>query len=87
MKKWMQDGLKGFVGGFIVLPVFSILNSDNTPIQYLFLVGLISGLIGIIPGIIFGTKSEKSWVAYLGGGLLPLFIIILGLLMIIDMYI
>ncbi|MBT3239292.1 MAG: hypothetical protein HON98_02160 [Chloroflexi bacterium] len=85
MEKWMQDSLKGFVGGFLVLPIFSILNSDNTPIQYLLLVGLLSGLIGIIPGIIFGKNSKKSWPAYLGGAIIPLLLIILTLLMIIDM--
>ena len=29
MEKWMQDSLKGFVGGFLVLPIFSILNVYN----------------------------------------------------------
>ena len=74
MKKWMSDGLKGYVAGFITTLIF------NQGIDIYTI--LIPFIAGFIPAIFIGKNFKSVYAPYFGGVLSPIILIalILGLM-------
>ena len=71
MKKWMSDGLKGYIAGFIT----TLIVNQGIDIYTI----LIPFIAGFIPAIFIGKNFKSVYAPYFGGVLSPIIFVYLKL--------
>jgi len=75
MKKWMSDGLKGWLSCVIVM-VWGDAIHGHPFFESLWMAALAGLIAGAIPGIIGGKYIKPQWGPYVAGAILPLLLVI-----------